>query len=146
MVRYQTVTDAVPFSLPRSSAALGVLAGDLMAITILVSIGLMRHNTPGLLQSPSYAASRILPFVIAWLIAAVALGLFTESVLRDYPRTLLGVCLGWTGAAVLGSVLRDTFTTGGAHPVFVAVMIGFGLLVVVPWRVGTAALIRRQGR
>jgi hypothetical protein len=141
---YQQGPDTIPFSLPQSNAAIGVLAGDIVGIATLVSIGLMRHNTPGLLQSPSYAGSRILPFVIAWVLVAVGLGLFAPSVLRDYRQTLVRVVPGWTAAAILGALIRDAFTSGGADPVFVAVMVGFGLLVLVPWRLGVVAVIRRQ--
>jgi hypothetical protein len=144
MGHHRTDGETLPFSLPRSNAAVGVLAGDVAAIGALVSIGLMRHRTPGLLQSPSYAGSRILPFVIAWVVVSVGVGLFADSVLRDHRRTLVRVVPGWTGAAILGALIRDTFTSGGADPVFVAVMVGFGLLVLVPWRLGIAAVIRGQ--
>lgn len=141
---YQQGPDTLPFSLPQSNTAIGVLAGDIVGIATLVSIGLMRHRTPGLLQSPSYAGSRILPFVVAWLLLSVGVGLFADSVLRDYRRTLVRVAPAWTATAVLGALIRDAFTSGGADPVFVAVMVGFGLLVLVPWRVGIVAVIRRD--
>lgn len=141
MSRYRTVVDSVRFSLPRSNAALGVLVGDLLGITALVSLGLMRHNTPGLFQSPTYAASRIVPFLLGWVLVAPAFGLFGTDIIRDYRHTLVRTCLAWTGGAVLGSILRDVATSGGAAPVFVAVMVGFGLLVLAPWRVATVALL-----
>jgi hypothetical protein len=141
---YQQGPDTIPFSTPQSNAAIGVLAGDIVGIATLVSIGLMRHNTPGLMQSPSYAGSRILPFVIAWVFVSVGVGLFADSVLREYHQTLVRVVPGWTAAAILGALIRDVFTSGGADPVFVGVMVGFGLLVLVPWRLGVVAVLRRQ--
>lgn len=144
MSRSESGAEHLPISLPSSNGGIGVLAGDLLGIAVLVSIGLMRHNTPGLFQSPNYAASRILPFVMAWLIVSPVFGLFADTVVREYKQLLVRVVVAWTGAAVLGALFRDVLTTGGASPVFVAVMIGFGLLVMVPWRLAVAALFRRQ--
>jgi len=136
-------TVANRFTIPRSGLGVVVAAGDVLGITALVSYGLLRHNTPGLFQSPTYAASRILPFVVAWLLVATVAGLFGDDILRDTRATVARTVVAWTGAAALGAGIRAVATTGGASPVFVGVMIGVGLVVMLPWRVGAAVVAGR---
>ena len=144
MTRYRSLGAAIPFGPPTSGAGFAVLLGDLVVITGLVTVGLISHNIPDPWQYPGYLLSRILPFLLAWLAVSPFFRLFDRDRLGSYRLTLLAVVPAWIGAAVLGAAIRAVATSGGAAPVFVGVMSGFGLLALTPWRLSAVTLYRRQ--
>lgn len=113
---------------------LGVAAGDLLAILAVLTVGLLRHGTNPL-TAPRYAALVVAPFVFGWALSAVLLGAYASETLAS-PRATVGLAvLSWVGAVAVGAAIRATPTApGGASPVFVAVMLGFGGLAVGAWR------------
>jgi len=118
------------------------MLGDLLVIAALVTYGLLSHNIPDPWQYPGYLLSRILPFMIAWVVVSPFFRLFDLERLASYRRTMLALVPAWIAAAVLGATIRAVATSGGATPVFVAVMTGFGLLALTPWRLSAVALSR----
>lgn len=146
MTRYRTLPASLSFGLPRSRGAVAVLVGDLIVVLALITIGLLSHNVEQPWQFPAYVFSRFAPFGVAWLLVSPLAGLYRESRLCSYRQTILVLIPAWIGAAVLGALLRAVATSGGAGPVFVAVIAGFGLLVLLPWRLASVAAYRRSRR
>jgi hypothetical protein len=146
MTRYQRLRPSVRFSPPRTREAVALLVGDLCLVAVLITLGLLRHNISDPWQYPGYLGSRIAPFVLGWLLVAPFFGLFEGERLLSYRTSLLPVIPAWITAAVLGATLRVVGTSGGAGPVFIAVMVVFGLLVLVPWRLAVVVLSRRLAR
>jgi hypothetical protein len=146
MTRYRTLVRSLQFSPPRSRAGVAVLAGDLAVVLALITIGLLSHNVPEPWQFPAYVFSRFAPFAIAWLLVSPLVGLFREARLGSYRGTVTVLIPAWICAAVLGAVFRAVGTSGGASPVFVAVIAGFGLLMLLPWRLASVAAYRRLHR
>lgn len=146
MTRYRNTATSLSLGLPRSRAAVAVLAGDLVVVLALITIGLLSHNIEQPWQFPAYVLSRVAPFAVAWLLVSPLAGLYRESRLTSYRQTILVLIPAWTCAAVLGAVLRAVATSGGAGPVFVAVIVGFGLLLLLPWRLASIAAFRRSQR
>jgi hypothetical protein len=142
---YRSLTASIQFEPPRSTAGIAVLLGDLAVIAGLVMVGLLSHNIPDPWQYPGYLLSRITPFMLGWLIVAPFFGLFGDDRLGSYRNTVAFLLPAWICAAVVGATVRAVATSGGAGPVFVAVMSGFGLLTLLPWRLTAVALHRRFG-
>jgi len=144
MTGYRSLTPSLQFEPPRSTAGIAVLLGDLAVIAGLVTVGLLSHNIPDPWQYPGYLLSRITPFMLGWLLVAPFFGLFGADRLGSYRSVATFLLPAWICAAVVGATVRALATSGGAGPVFVAVMSGFGLLVLLPWRLTTVALHRRS--
>lgn len=144
MTRYRTLVASIRYHPPQSRTGAAALFGDLCVISVLITIGLLSHNIPQPWQYPAYTASRIAPFVIGWLLVAPFFGLFDESSVRSY-RAILRLIPAWICAALVGVTLRAVATSGGAGPVFFAVMAGFGLLFLCSWRIVVVTVSRRLG-
>jgi len=142
MTRYRSLGAAVPFRPPRTRRGVAVLLGDLAVITGLVTVGLLSHNIPEPWGSPGYFFSRVAPFLLGWLLVSPFFGLFETDRLDSYRETVQVLIPAWICAALLGVAIRAVATTGGAAPVFIAVMSGFGLLALSPWRLVTVVLFR----
>lgn len=145
MTRYRRLTPSISFRPPRSRSGAAVLLGDLGVITVLITIGLLSHNIPDPWQYPAYTASRIAPFAIGWLLVAPLFGLFDGDRLQSYRAGVVHLIPAWIGAALVGVTVRAVGTSGGAGPVFFAVMAGFGLLFLLSWRLAVVTLSRRMG-
>lgn len=144
MTGYSSLRGALPFRPPRSSPGIAVLVGDIAVVAGLVTVGLLSHNVPDPWQYPGYLVSRIAPFLLGWLIVSPFFGLFERDRIGSYRDTMLVLIPAWICAAVLGAAIRAVATTGGAGPVFVSVMVGFGLLALSPWRLLAVTLYRKR--
>ena len=117
--------------------------GDVGCLVLVVAIGLLEHGLNPL-SRPGYLLFTSVPFVLAWLLIAPLLGVYARP---WWDRTLLGlvvVVVAWVAAAWIGAHIRATDVfPGGAHPVFVLVMVGAGLVALLPWRL-SAILVNRR--
>lgn len=122
---------------PRPDLSIGTLAlavGDVVLITVFVGLGEIRHFP--LEQALSRTPGTLVPFLGGWLVGALLLGVYTSDRMGD-PRTAVWrTGLAWTVAVAIALGLRATpAIPGSAPPAFVAVSLGVGLALLVPWRV-----------
>jgi hypothetical protein len=128
----------------RSAITGAVLVVDLAIIAAQLSYGLVLHGTDPL-SVPIHTAETLFPFLLAWLLLAPMLGVYTARVRRSMTETVLAVTIAWIAAALLGVGLRATpWLTGGAPLTFILVTIGTGLLTLLPWRLLVSALARNN--
>jgi len=119
------------------------LLGDLALIAAQLTLGLVFHGQDPL-AVPAYTVETVAPFLIGWLLVAPLLGLYASRTYESVPRSVLAVCVAWTVAALIGAAIRASpYVVGNAPPTFVAVTVGTGLALLVPWRAALAAVVGR---
>lgn len=112
-----------------------LLAIDIALITILIAWGLTEHEINPLAR-PSYTLQTSAPFVIGWLIMSPLAGAYSSKAFRSLRAMVLATFAGWIGAVMVGVAIRATpLVPGSGDPVFLLVMVAFGLVVMLPWRV-----------
>ena len=108
----------------------GLLLGDLIVIGVLVGLGELRHGGELVDWAVTYGE-----FTVAWLVVATPLGAYGETAIRSMRRSGGLTFISWTIAATLGVAIRalvETFATFSF--VFLLVMLGTGLIFLLPWR------------
>lgn len=122
--------------------SVGLAIGDVLLILAFVVAGEIRHDVNPVAQ-PGVVFDTALPFVGAFLVAAFVAGLYGPG---QPPReTALRTAGAWIAAAVIALALRATPLFHGDFAVaFLLVSIVVGLLLLVPWRVTVAYLLRRK--
>lgn len=107
--------------------------GDVAVVGAFVTVGLWYHGI-SVLVFPGHAVATGMPFVVGWVVAAGALGLFSPATASVAGR-MGRVVVAWVLGAVLGAGIRSTPVVGGGASVeFVAVIAVVGLAFIVPWR------------
>lgn len=134
-------TDDRAETVDRETLLLG--AGDVIAVAALLVYGQLSHGVSPI-EQPLETLETIAPFAIGWLVVAALAGLYRRSVSVSLPRTVRLTTVVWLGAANVGLILRQgAFGDTAAWP-FPLVITGFGLLLLVGWRVGYAAFVGRN--
>lgn len=108
----------------------GLLLGDLIVIGILVGLGEIRHGGALLDWAVTYGE-----FAVAWIAVATLFGTYGETAIRSMRWSAGRTLLSWTIAATLGVAIRalvEPFATFSF--VFLLVMLGTGLIFLLPWR------------
>lgn len=123
-------------SVDRETLVLGI--GDVVLIAGLVVVGQLSHGTNPLAQ-PVTSLEAITPFVIGWLVVAVVAGVYARPVASSVTRVARLTTVTWIAAANVGLILRQAVFADTAAWPFPLVMTGFGLLLLVGWRVGYAS-------
>ena len=124
-------SDAASVS-PRREAATVLLDVGLIGVVFLW--GLHTHGT-AFTDMPGHAVRTALPFILGWLICAPLAGVYGRRRPQSVRGTLAVTSIAWLGASAVGALLRATAIFPGESPwVFVAVVAGFGALVLLPWR------------
>jgi hypothetical protein len=122
---------------PTSRTAL-LIAGDVAAIGLFVVLGEISHGVDPVAQA-GRVADTIAPFLVGWLVVAVAGGLYTADAVRSWRRAVEMTAPAWIAAALIGQGLRATpLFHGDAALPFVVVSILVGLALLVPWRIAVA--------
>lgn len=122
----------------RSPRTLGVVAGDLAAIVLVLSAGMLRHGVNPLAR-PGHAAAVVAPFVLGWVLAAPAAGAYAREAREDLRASVGTAAVAWVVAAPVGAALRATPPLPGrSPPTFVLVVAGVGLAALVAWRAALA--------
>lgn len=129
-----------PFRVERSPRRLGLALGDVLTLTTFIVIGELRHNVSPLTE-PLVVADTIAPFLLGWLVVAVAVGAYGPRATASVGQAATVAAATWVGAAVIGLALRATDLFHGDAPLsFALVVTGVGLLFFVGWRSVAAAL------
>ncbi|WP_460525176.1 DUF3054 domain-containing protein [Halopiger thermotolerans] len=121
--------------------------GDVVVLAGLVLVGQLSHGvTP--IERPVAALETVAPFVLGWVIVAAIAGLYTSAsdVATSVPRTARTTAVIWIAAANVGFILRNGLFGESTRWPFPLVMTGFGLLVLVGWRVAYAVFAGSSGR
>ncbi|WP_255169941.1 DUF3054 domain-containing protein [Natrononativus amylolyticus] len=123
---------------PRETLFLAVV--DVGLIALLVVGGVIDHGGNPL-AAPLSTVETILPFVLGWLALSPLAGAYRAGIGRDPARAARVAAVSWIAAANVGLILRSSplFDGGSGWP-FNLIMTGLGLLLLVGWRVGYAAV------
>lgn len=134
--------------LDASARTLGVAVGDVVVIGLLIVAGEIRHwGSDWVVANPGAVAETALPFYVGWVLAAVAVGAYAASTFSTPKRAILVPAAAWVVAATIGALLRGTgLFSGNFALTFLAVMIGFGLLAITPWRIVATLASQRLDR
>lgn len=111
---------------------------DLLCIGVFVVLGRESHGVDG---GPWWFLTVVWPFAVGWLIAAIALRLYTSGE-RSLARLAATVVVGIAG----GLLLRVLVTNRSAPPAFIVVAVAFIGLTTMGWRVAQAAIVRMVRR
>lgn len=129
-----------PTTTDRETVALGVV--DVGLIAALIVVGQLSHGLNPL-EQPLGALEAILPFAVGWLVVAILAGLYRDGIASSPVRVARLGTVTWLAAANVGLLLRQAaFGDTAAWP-FPLVITGFGLLVLLGWRLGYAGLASR---
>jgi len=118
--------------------------GDLFLLLVFTGIGIYTHG--GLPWAiPMHTIETLAPFLIAWVLIAPFIGLYSRETMMDYKSTAIRLTVGWIAVSFLGGAIRATdYFLGGAPLDFIAVNIIFGLLFLLPWRFAIAWFLGRN--
>lgn len=117
-----------------------VLVGDLAVLGGLLWYGFIDHGVDPF-ASPEHAILVAVPFLFGWLFVAPLAGLYNEWVIRSGFATVLLLVPVWLFVTLVGSMFRAMPALPGmAPPIFVLVMLGFGLLAMLTWRLVVVAV------
>ncbi len=142
MIHYAREFDVRP-QLPLYPSAAVVFLGDVLGLLLFVVWGLYAHNLYAW-QIPEHTLVTLTPFLIAWLLLAPLFCLYHRRTLRSYRRTLALLVVGWVAISSVGGLIRATaFFPGGTGMTFMLVNVVFGLIILVPWRLGVVTVLRR---
>lgn len=134
-------TDDRSRAIDRETLAVG--AGDVCLIAGLIVSGQLSHDVNPILE-PITSLETMAPFVIGWLAMSAIAGLYTHPVSASATRVARLTAVTWIAAANVGLLLRmSVFGETAAWP-FPLVITGFGLLLLVGWRVGYAAFVGQR--
>lgn len=138
----------LPFApgVERSALDGGLFAGDAAVIALLLAGGMMRHHENPLAM-PERVVLVVGPFLVAWAVAAVLTGAYTERARTSVAGAMATGAWTWLLATVGGAALRATAVFPGQSPAtFVAVVAGFGAVAVALWRGLVTAAVGPAGR
>ncbi|HEY1012944.1 MAG TPA: DUF3054 domain-containing protein [Herpetosiphonaceae bacterium] len=123
----------------RRQAALAL--GDCAVFGLFALIGRRSHGD----AAPIVDIARIAaPFAIAWLATAPWAGLYREPLIREPRRAAGRAALAWLAAGPIGLALRSLVFGSEFKPTFAITTMLFNLLLLLGWRAGAAALLRRR--
>ena len=113
------------------TAGLPLAVGDLLAILGVLTIGMVQHNT----LTPDRAPGVYAPFVIGWVVAAVAIGAYSAGAGESAKAAIPLGLRAWVVAALIGFGLRATIFPGGLAVAFVAITLVLtgGLIAGFRW-------------
>lgn len=127
--------------LDRSPGTARLAVGDLLVLVGFLVLGELRHDVNPI-ASPLVVADTIAPFLLGWVVAALAAGAYAPGATRTVRAAVLRAASAWVGAAAIGLALRATPLFHGGSPLpFVLVVTGMGVVCSGAWR-GAVAYLR----
>jgi hypothetical protein len=121
-----------------------LLLGDTLTYAFVTLLGFATH---GLLTiSPAWRfLATFLPFLGAWILAALAVGAFDTTVFTS-PRQLWRPAIAALLAAPLGAVVRGAWLGAPVLPIFVLIMGVVSIAAILAWRGLYLGVRRRPAR
>ena len=113
-----------------------LVVGDLAVLLLFFLADVLRdHTIPALKIAPMIYVDAAWPFVLGWLVCAPLVGAYSPGG-GSAPNSSIPLAVrSWVPAAIVGLVVRVVAVPdGGAAPVFAAIMIVGGSVVLSVWR------------
>ena len=113
-----------------------IAVGDLVVLLAFLFVGTLEHwPLEIVLEDPTIYLMVAGPFIIGWLICAPLIGAYSPGG-GSAPNSSIPLAIrSWIPAAVVGFVIRVLVVPDrGADPIFVAIMIVGGIVVLSVWR------------
>ena len=113
-----------------------IAVGDVVVLLLFLLSGALRHHSLEAIRAdPLIYASAAGPFVLGWLVCAPLVGAYSPGG-GSAPNSSIPLAVrSWVPAAIVGLVVRVVAVPdGGAAPVFAAIMIVGGSVVLSVWR------------
>lgn len=137
MTTYASIRERVD---PTSLTAT-VAVGDLVCFAVFVFGGAAAGHGFDPVGQFGRVARTYLSFLVAWLVVAVPVGLYTADARRTPGRALARTVPAWVVAALVAQGLRATpLFPGNAALAFYLVSVVAGLALLGPWRAGVSWL------
>ncbi|MFC7080896.1 DUF3054 domain-containing protein [Halorussus caseinilyticus] len=115
--------------------------GDLLVLVGFIVMGELRHDVNPA-ESPLVVADTLAPFLLGWVVAALAVGVYAPGATRTVRTAVQRVVGAWVLAAAIGLALRATALFHGDAPLsFALVVTGIGSVSFAAWR-GAVAYLR----
>lgn len=128
------------FRLERSPGTAGLAVGDLLVLAGFLTVGSINHGVSPV-ESPLVVADTVAPFLVGWVVAALAVGAYAPGATRTVRTAVVRAASAWVGAAVIGLALRATALFHGGSPVpFALVVTATGVVSFSLWRGAVASL------
>ena len=123
------------------SATLPMAVGDVLVISLLLTVGVINHNSVDYLSAdPVGWLLTLAPFLIGWVVVAPLVGAYSPGAAESAKAAIPLALRAWIPADLIGALLRWTpFFEGGSAPlveyvVFALVTMAFGLVGLGAWR------------
>ncbi|SFG33873.1 Protein of unknown function [Halopelagius inordinatus] len=118
------------------SGALPLAVGDLVALSAILTVGVVMHNGVDYLATFTVAwLLTLVPFLIGWAIAGPLIGAYSAGAAESAKAAIPLAVRGWIPAAIIGLGLRWTpLFEGGVALVFAAITLVTGALALGVWR------------
>lgn len=118
------------------SGALPLAVGDVVALSAILTVGVVQHNGVDYLTTFTVAwLLTLVPFLIGWAIAGPLIGAYSAGAAESAKAAVPLAVRGWVLAAVIGLGLRWTpLFEGGVVLVFALVTLVTGAVALGVWR------------
>lgn len=113
-----------------------IAVGDLVVLLAFLFAGTLQHHSLEAIQAdPTIYLFAAGPFVLGWLVCAPLIGAYSPGG-GSAPNSSIPLAIrSWIPAAVVGLIVRVVAVPNrGADPIFAAVIIVGGAVVLVVWR------------
>jgi hypothetical protein len=113
-----------------------IAVGDVVVLLLFLLSGALRHHSLEAIRAdPFIYASAAGPFVLGWLVCAPLVGAYSPGG-GSAPNSSIPLAIrSWIPAAVVGLVVRVVVVPNrGFDPIFAAIMLVGGALVLAVWR------------
>jgi hypothetical protein len=119
--------------------------GDTAVLLLFAAIGRSSHHAQD--HGPVLGVlGTAAPFIAGWFAAAAVLGAFAGDALSSPGLAARRAARAWIPGALLGCAIRSA-VEGHLTPIsFVAIALGFNLILLTVWRTALAALIGGEQR
>lgn len=125
----------------RSPGTAVLALGDLLVLASFLTAGSLTHGVDPV-NMPGHIAGTVAPFLVGWVVAAIAVGAYAPGATRTVRTAVLRAAGAWVVAAAIGLALRATpYFHGGAPLSFALVVTGVGVVSFSVWR-GAVAVLR----
>ncbi|GAC1509087.1 MAG: hypothetical protein NVS2B16_06980 [Chloroflexota bacterium] len=125
---------------PHTRYALMAALGDTAVFALFVLGGHRAHHDSagGVVE----VLGVVLPFLLGWFAAAIALGAYRGDVLTEFRPAVVRVALAWCVGCVIALFIRSVMEQHVVPASFVVVAFVFNLVLLLLWRSTVVAVVR----
>jgi len=118
------------------AAAAPLVAVDLLALSVILTYGVINHNGVDYLTTNTAAwLLTLVPFLIGWAVASVPIGAYSAGAAESAKAAVPLAVRAWVPAAIVGLALRASpVFSGGFSLVFGVVIFVTGGVALVAFR------------